>query len=200
MQIPLCGSTHSPILVAAYQSALLQRLPSLQLVILYHGAIRYITCLVMRSAPVWCLLGHVVLANNGPGSSNARNLLVTPVSGNDPSLRLTSHRSLLSASSVHSAVPAVSNVSASTAWSIHGIRYTSTIVHSPLHHDHRQVNGAFAFFSIGVASTLHAGYSSFRLPYGLLCWLQIAHRIPRFPYLIGFVLDRSATLSRILSF
>jgi hypothetical protein len=63
-----------------------------------------------------------------------------------------------------------------------------------------QVNGAFTFFLIGDASVLHVGYSSFRLSYGLLCWLQIAHRIPRFPYLIGFVLDSWDTLSGILSF
>lgn len=41
-------------------------------------------------------------------------------------------------------------------------------------------------------------FSSFRLPHGLLCRLQIAHHIPRFPYLIGFVLDKRATLSRFI--
>lgn len=39
--------------------------------------------------------------------------------------------------------------------------------------------------------------SLFHLPYGLLCWLQIAHHIPQFSYLIGFVCDKWATLSRL---
>jgi hypothetical protein len=60
-----------------------------------------------------------------------------------------------------------------------------------------RVFGAFTFLITGGAPLLHVSLSSLRLPYGLLCWLQIAHLIPQFPYLIGYVFGQGATLFRI---
>lgn len=102
MRLQLCNTSAckslsavqwAPILVFACHSALLRTILARVLAATCDCYITVqvgISHVLSRSQhPFWCSFGHVMFVHNGSGTRIARNHLVTPVSGNVPSLRLT---------------------------------------------------------------------------------------------------------------